>query len=438
MKRALIVGSNRNIEQLKSVLSQLSFSAIMVSKKGQILNEAKNCQIIIFDADSLDSRSKNTIYAILKKINKDFIVISNQASFKGIIQARNHGALDYIVSPYHFREFIARFNAAINRKNRICCIGGGTGLFNLLIGLKKIPDTLLTSIVSMSDDGGSSGRLRESFGVLPPGDVRRSLVALSNAPEFMYDVMQYRFKKGGSLSGHNFGNLFLTVLAEVKGSMSEAVKGLGDILNIQGIVLPVTSKSSMLCAEFEDGTVIRGESNIDLGKNRNLEIPIKKIWHEPKVKCEIEVVAAIIFSDLIIIGPGDLYTSVITNLLVNNVPEAITKANSKKVYICNLMTKPGETSYFDASDHIKEIIKYLRDDLLDFTIISDTFLSKKAKGKYAKKGQFPVEIGDLNRLRQLTKSRIIITDVGHETDLVRHDSSKLKIEIAKITQLIKK
>ena len=188
------------------------------------------------------------------------------------------GARDVIATPVHQRELVLRMSALLQRKRRIACIGGGTGLFSVLTGLRSAPGVLLSSIVTMSDDGGSSGRLRTTFGVLPPGDVRRSLVALSNAPEVMNYVMQYRFEGGDGLHGHSLGNLLLTALSELGGGMQGAVKAMGDILNVHGMVMCVTDRSTTLCAEFEDGSVVRGESAIDQCTGRAGTLRIRKVW----------------------------------------------------------------------------------------------------------------------------------------------------------------
>ncbi|MFA5085765.1 MAG: gluconeogenesis factor YvcK family protein, partial [Candidatus Omnitrophota bacterium] len=321
----------------------------------------------------------------------------------------------------------------VNGMVRVSCIGGGTGLFNLLMGIKNIAGIIPVSIVSMTDDGGSSGRLRESFGVLPPGDVRRSLVALSTAPEVMNELMAYRFDRGGCFVGHNLGNLLITALSKIKGSMSDAVSGLGDVLNIQGIVHPVSTTKSRLCALFEGGKIVKGESNIDLCKNRSSALKIKKCWHDPGSECDINAYSSIINSDFVIMGPGDLFTSVITNLLVKDVVSAITKTKAKKIYICNLMTKPGETSNFDAIDHIREMLKYLKKDCLDYIVISDNDrLSMESVLRYSKKGQFPVKVGDIAAIKKITKAKIVVADVAHEKELIRHDSEKLKDVIFEI------
>jgi uncharacterized cofD-like protein len=247
----------------------------------------------------------------------------------------------------------------------------------------------------------------------------------------MNEVMQYRFP-GGELKGHSFGNLFLTALANLKGDMADAVRAMGDILNIQGIVLPAAETPATLCAQFEDGTVVRGESKIDLAEERHPDLRIRKIWHEPASECDRNAYAAILNADLVTIGPGDLYTSVVTNFAIRRLREAVAKSRAPKVYVCNLMTKPGETSGFDAAEHVREMVRYLGGDALDYVILSNTRLSKRAIRGYAKMNQSPVEPRGLDRLARITKAKVIVADVGHETELVRHDSLKLAAEIEKI------
>ena len=360
------------------------------------------------------------------------MIVSSRKSLSAVKEAEKLGAKDFIIRPFNYREFFSRFRAVIEGKIRITCLGGGTGLFHMLMGLKKLPNVLLTSVVSMSDDGGSSGKLRTSFGILPPGDIRRSLVALSNAPRIMSDLMQFRFQRGGHFAGHNLGNLFLTALAEIKGSVPEAVRAISDILNVQGIVFPVTDTLTTLCACFEDGEIIKGESKIDLAEDRNPDLSIKKIWHEPSTKCTPDAFSSIVNSDFVVIGPGDLYTSVLTNFVVKGIEEAVSYSKAKKIYICNLMTKPGETSNYSAEDHINEVVRYMGKNHLDYIIVSDSKLSGKAINYYAKKHQVPVSIGDVRDLQDRIKAEIVVADVGHETELVRHDSIKIRREISKI------
>ncbi len=395
---------------------------------------AKRFDLIFLDADlfGLENGAGARLRALLKKSGKPVLVFSSQKkSYRIALKAAKMGASDFLIKPFSERELILRLNAVRLKKDRITCIGGGTGLFSVLLGLKALPNTLLTSIVSMSDDGGSSGKLSQAFGILPPGDVRRSLVALSNAPEVMNQIMQHRFDKG-DVRGHSFGNLFLTVLAEVKGSLSEAVRALSDILNIQGIVLPASHVATKLVARFAGGAVIRGESRIDLGEGRNADLKLTKLWHEPPAECASEAFSAILNSDLITIGPGDLFTSVIANLAIEDLRRAVVESRAKKIYVCNLMTKPGETAHFNPEDHLREVLKYLKTDCLDAVLISNTKLSEESISEYARKHQRPVGAGNLERLKKMTKAEIVVCDIGHETELVRHDSLKLKNEIHRL------
>lgn len=431
----LLIGSGSFIYEIKGVLSSLALEVEIANVYSEIAPKLKKAEIVVFDKDSYLSNPRllKNILNILTRSKKDFAVLSRENSVSAVLTAKEAGAADYILKPYNVREVNLRLSAILNKKKRISCIGGGTGLFNLLLGIKSLPAILPISIVSTTDDGGSSGRLRDSFGILPPGDIRRSLVALSNAPEIMNKIIQYRFSKGKGFRGHSFGNLLLTVLNDIEGSMSNAVKGAGDILNINGIVYPIASTESVLYAELENGAIVKGENNIDLCKGRSPKLRVKKCWHDPLPKCDINAYSAIINSDIVTIGPGDLYTSVITNLLIKDIREAIVKSRAKKIYICNLMTKPGETSGFNAFDHIAEILRYLKKDCLDYIILADNSkLRREALLKYARKGQFPVQAGDLIKIRKLTKANIIIADVSDEQELIRHDSQKIRNQIAKI------
>ena len=431
----LLIGSGSFIAEIKGVISSLALEVEVANIYSEITSRLKKTELAIFDKDSYlsDPSLVKRILNVLAQSKKDFVVLSREKSASAVTAVKEAGASDYILKPYNVREVNLRLSAILNRKKRVSCIGGGTGLFNLLLGIKSLPAILPISIVSTTDDGGSSGRLRDSFGILPPGDIRRSLIALSNAPEIMNKIIQYRFSKGEGFKGHSFGNLLLTVLNDIEGSMSNAVRGVGDILNINGIVYPISSTESVLYAELEDGSIVKGESNIDLCKGRSPRLRIKRCWHEPRPQCDINAYSAIINSDFVTIGPGDLYTSVITNLWIKDIREAIVKSRAKKIYICNLMTKPGETFGFDAFDHIAEILRYLKKDCLDYIILADNRkLRRDALLRYAKKMQFPVQVGDLAKIRKLTKAKIIIADVSDEQELIRHDSQKIGNQIAKI------
>lgn len=430
-----LVGGERLSAELLSSLSRLKVSVKSSEVEKDALKAASSFRFSIFiiDVDRFGAEIQlMRLAAKLRLAKKPFIILSSRKDHEAILMMRSIGAADYIIQPYSQREFIMRFNAIAHKKKRIACIGGGTGLFTLLLGLKTLPSTLLVSIVNMSDDGGSSGKISEVFGILPPGDIRRSLVALSNAPELMNQIIQHRFDKGGELHGHSFGNIFLTVLAEVKGSMAEAVRALSDILNIQGIVLPSSRTLTKLVARFQDGTIVRGESKIDLCEGRKPALKIAKIWHEPETEGEADAYTSIINSDVVTIGPGDLFTSVITNFIVKDIRKALIHTKAKKIYICNLMTKPGETTGFTAADHVREVVRYLGTDCLDYVLVSKTVFSAESVEEYMKKSQAPVLPSVAADIRKYTKARVIFADVADEKELVRHDPIKLRAEIEKI------
>lgn len=360
------------------------------------------------------------------------VFISARSDPASIRRAFHVGARDYLIRPIHQREHILRLNAALRRRARIACIGGGSGLFAVLSAIRPLPDVLPISIVTMADDGGSSGSLRAGFGILPPGDVRMSLVALSDAPTLMNHVMQYRFARDSMLGGHTVGNLILAALSELTGSMPAAVKALGDILHVQGIVLCASPTDTTLVAEYADGRVVRGQSNITNCVDRPAELPVRRLRHDPAPACSPDAYAAILAADVVVIGPGDLYTSVVANLAIEGLRDALAHTRARRVYICNLMTKPGETSGMDAPRHVAEVLAYLGGDHLDYVITSSTSYSPHALDEYARQQQHPVRPGDPAEMTRLTRARHLHVDVGHESDLVRHDGAKLRQHLAPI------
>jgi len=270
----------------------------------------------------------------------------------------------------------------------IVVIGGGTGTFTVLAALKKYP-VRLAAIVSMADDGGSTGLLRDQYGVLPPGDVRRALVALSESSETMRNLFNYRFT-GGGLQGHSFGNLFLTALEKVTGNFASALQEASNILNINGEVAPVTLDDVRLCARLADGKIIRGETNIDIPRSAHRS-PIADVWLEPEACMNPSLKRVLKNADLIVIGPGDLYTSIVPNLLVPGVKEEIRKSKAKKVFICNLMTKRGETDGFSGEDFLRVMDKYLGKNILDFAIFNNKKPTERLLRKYRREGAEFVE-----------------------------------------------
>ena len=316
------------------------------------------------------------------------------------------------------------------KDKRIVVIGGGTGTYTVLSALKDYP-VYLSAIVSMADDGGSSGVLREEFGILPTGDVRRALVALSKHPdELLAKLFTYRFREGG-LDGHNFGNLIITALERICGDFEKALLEASRLLAVEkGEVIPVTLSNVRLFAELEDGTVIRGETNIDIPRHDGEKV-INKIWLEPEARANPRALRAIRQADLIVIGPGDLYTSIIPNLLVRRVCEAIWQTKAKKVFVCNLMTKYGETHGFVAGDFVAVLENYLGQGILDAIILNNQKPSESILKKYRKERAFFID-PFLARPAGSKKPKVIKTNLIRKGDLARHDHKKLAEAILKL------
>lgn len=316
-----------------------------------------------------------------------------------------------------------------HKKNKnIVVIGGGTGIFSVLTALKNKKYNL-SVIVSMADDGGSSGILREEFGILPPGDVRRALVALSQSPKILTDLFNFRFEEGMNLKGHNLGNLLITALERMTGSFEKALFEIRKILNVKGNVIPVTLDNSRLYAELENGLIIKGETNIDIPKH-NGNLKIKRVFLKPKSKINPVAEAVLLKADFIILGPGDLYTSIIPNLLVKNVFQNIKKSKAKKIYIVNLMTKFGETNHFKASDFIKTIEKYLGKKVLDYVLINTKRPDEERLREYAAENAEFVEYNK-NDLKKFNY-KFIYGNFLRSSGFLRHDPNKLAKSLIKI------
>ncbi|MBI3590377.1 MAG: YvcK family protein [Candidatus Melainabacteria bacterium] len=307
----------------------------------------------------------------------------------------------------------------LSRGPKVVAIGGGTGLSTLLSGLKYYT-TNITAIVTVADDGGSSGRLRKELGIIPPGDIRNCIAALADEDKIITELFQYRFTSGNNLEGHSFGNLFLTALREVMGGdFIKAVRAASLILRSRGMVLPSSPEPMKINAELSDGKIIEGESNISSAKGR-----IKRIFCEQeKPKAQEEAVEAILNAELIIFGPGSLYTSIIPNLLVPDLVTTIRNSNAHKVYVCNIMTQPGETTSYTVSDHILALLQHTNDpNLIDVVIANDRHPERLLE-KYREKEQEPVFI-DADAVQKLG-IRLVARNLIKEEDLVRHDSKLL-------------
>lgn len=314
---------------------------------------------------------------------------------------------------------------------RIVVVGGGTGNFTVLKGLKDYP-VELRAIVSMADDGGSTGILRDELGVLPPGDVRQCLVALSNSSRLMRSLMDYRFENGG-LGGHSFGNLLLSALEKVTGSFEHAVEEVGKILAIQGKVIPVTTHQVRLKMVLNDGNLLIGEKEIYL--SRQIEQGYSSIALEPHPKPNPNAIQEIMHADIVVLGPGGLHTSLIPNLLVEGIPEALRATHAKKMFVVNLMNRTGQTSGYQVGDYLRELNRFVGEDLFDYILVNSQIPPPHLIEAYA-------EEGDLVR-NNLREERVIEAPLLGELvaptsrdlirrNLIRHDSKKLAQEIMKV------
>ena len=315
---------------------------------------------------------------------------------------------------------------------KVVVIGGGTGNFSVLRGLKNYPVDL-SAVVSMADDGGSTGILRDELGVLPPGDVRQCLVALSNSSAMMRSLMNYRFEQGG-LGGHSFGNLLLSALEKVTGSFEKSVEEVGKILAIKGKVIPVTIHQVRLKMILNNHKVLEGEKEVYLSEE--IDHGYKSIFLEPYAKANPRAVDEIMNADLVVLGPGGLYTSLIPNLLVEGVCEALRKTVAKKVFIVNLMNRKGQTTGFTVSAYLKELSQFIGSDIFDYIIVNNQNPSQHLIERYAEEGE--LIFNDLQ-----DDERVIIAPLLGEfkegvrgdllkRSLIRHASKKLAQELMKI------
>jgi uncharacterized cofD-like protein len=318
-------------------------------------------------------------------------------------------------NPKGFRDALA--GRRLQQGYKIVAIGGGTGLSTLLRGLKRRTSNL-TAIVTVSDDGGSSGRLQKELGVLPPGDIRNCLVALADDEALVTDLFRYRFTEGEGLSGHSFGNLFLAAMSGITGNFDRAIKESSRVLNIVGRVLPATLGVVRLCAELDDGTIVEGESKIS-----NAKRPIKRVFFDPPAAAPLdEVIAAIREADAIVLGPGSLFTSVAPNFLVSRIAREVADAHGVKMYVCNVMTQPGETDGMSAADHVEALLANAGERVCEYVIVNDQPPSRLL-AVYAQEGQVPVE-PDTERIAALGIEPVRAAVIG-ETETVRHDPDKL-------------
>ena len=344
----------------------------------------------------------------MKRMLKSFIAVF-------LPQQREKELVDIM---YHYRQ--------LEKGPKVVVIGGGTGLSTILHGLKEHTSNI-TAIVTVADDGGSSGRLREQFGILPPGDIRNCLVALADAEPLMRDLFQFRFGDESELKGHSFGNLFITAMCKVTGDFEKAIKESSKVLAIRGRVIPSTFEKVKLVAEYRNGQKTVGETKI-VKQNE----PIQKVYLDPlHCKASKESFEAIGDADIIVLGPGSLYTSVIPNLLVDGITEKIAQSRAPKVYICNVMTQAGETDHYTAFDHMNALVAHTRPDVLNYCIVNTGRVPKEFLKKYEEEGAYPVA-ADSDKIIE-NGYNVIEGDVVNIQNYVRHDAKKLSKIIIELT-----
>jgi uncharacterized cofD-like protein len=318
----------------------------------------------------------------------------------------------------------------LNRGPAVTVIGGGTGLSVLLRGIKSVTSNI-TAIVTVADDGGSSGRIRQDLGMIPPGDLRNCLVALADTEPLMEKLFQHRFGGEGGLAGHNFGNLFIAAMTEVLGDVEQALKESSKVLAVRGRVLPASTQKVRLWARMTDGSMVEGESKIPLANKR-----IDRVYLQPEETMPVESsLEAIRDADAIILGPGSLYTSILPNLLVQGVADTLRKSQAVKIYICNVMTQPGETDGYSASEHVKAILDHVGPGIIDYVVINNQNVAEELRQKYADQGAYPV-ISDVEVIEAMGM-KAVLADVINETNLVRHDPLKLSRTIVSMIYKLK-
>ncbi len=304
----------------------------------------------------------------------------------------------------------------LNRGPKLVAIGGGTGLSNLLRGLKKYSANI-TAIVTVADDGGSSGRLRREQGMLPPGDIRNCLAALADEEKLLTELFQYRFNTGEGLAGHSFGNLFLTAMTHITGDLERAIRASSEVLSVRGRVLPATIEDMVLYAHLEDGRYVEGESQITNARGKIVRIGCKP----DRPKAVPQSVADIFEADLLILGPGSLYTSIIPNLLIPEIAEALISRQAPCIYVCNIMTQPGETDGFTVADHVHTIDRVVGQGIIDLVIAQKSPPSAPTQDLYSRNGSTFVYLD-----RERLECPVLAVDVmAEENGKVRHDSDKL-------------
>lgn len=302
----------------------------------------------------------------------------------------------------------------------VVVIGGGTGQSIILRGLKQIEDICISAIVTVADDGGSTGRLRRQYNIPAMGDIRSVMCALAESETLLSSLMNYRFEGNeddGDVSGHNLGNLILTALSQSSGNFMNAIQIFSKVLNVRGDIIPSTEQVITLFARMEDGTIVRGESNIPKFKNQ-----IKEVFYERDVKASKMAVEAIQTADYIVFGIGSLYTSIMPNLIIEEIKSAIHESHAKKIYICNVMSQPGETDNYGLEDHVNAIVAHTFPGIVDIVVTHDNLLKEKTLAKYAMMGATPVWVQKEEHDYQIIRRDLL----SFENSLIRHDSDKIR------------
>lgn len=313
--------------------------------------------------------------------------------------------------------------------NKVTVIGGGTGQSIILKGIKSIDNISLSAIVTVSDDGGSTGKLRYEFNIPGMGDIRSVMVALAPETSLLPQILDYRFDTldSKSLGGHSLGNLILTALTQMSGSFLEAVGSVSEILKVEGAIIPSSLQSLKLMARMQDGTIVAGESNIPLFSNN-----IKEVFYQGEVVATQEAVNAILESDAIVLGVGSLYTSILPNVIIPEIKQALKDTKAKKIYYCNVMSQPGETDHYSVEDHVQALLDHMESDI-DYVVVDNNKFSEKVIDKYSKKESHLVLLDKkIDHPYEIVEHDVVTV----EDDLIRHDSEKIKNSFKKILEMI--
>jgi len=342
------------------------------------------------------------------------VILLLRSIISAVLPSRDRHIIDYM-----YRERI------LEKNPKVVAMGGGSGLSNLLSGLKEYTKNI-TAVVTVADEGGSSGRLRKDFDIIPPGDIRNCLVALADASELMRKLFQYRFNRPEGLKGHSFGNLFLTAMREVTGNFEDALKESSRILAIRGKVLPASLDNVRIKAELVDNSVVEGEAEIP-----KKGLAIRRVYLVPEnARANREVLEAIKEADMIIIGPGSLFTSIIPNFLIKEIALAVKDSSALKVYVCNIMTQHGETDNFSAADHIKSIYKHSFKETIDICLVNTMPPAEEVIRKYQSQDSYLVNV-DREEIEKIG-FKLVEADLISEGDFVRHDPEKLTCKLIEI------